>query len=105
MSSHVDRRTAQRVPVRFVATYRSPSHTVEGVVTDLSRRGLFFAGGSPDHVGTCAVVEVRLADRHLTLSGRIARHHDGGLGFCFDDLADHARRQIANIVLSVHSTR
>lgn len=100
-----DRRTAERVAVRFVATYRSPHTTAEGLVTDLSRRGLFLAGGAHDAIGTRAVVEVRLADRQLTLMGKVARHHDGGLGFCFDDLADHARRQIANIVLSAHSAR
>lgn len=101
-----DRRTAERVAVRLTATYRSAHGTAHGVVTDLSRKGLFFRGAPGDDIGTVAVVEVHLADRRLVLQGRVARceTHDG-LGFHFDDLADHARRQIANLVLSAHSAR
>jgi len=101
-----DRRTAERVNVRLTATYRSEHATAHGVVTCLSRRGLFFAGAPGDEIGTHAVVEVHLADRRLVLQGRVARHVDhDGIGLHFDDLADHARRQIANLVLSAHSAR
>ncbi|MBK9031675.1 MAG: PilZ domain-containing protein [Myxococcales bacterium] len=103
-----DRRIAERVPVRLTATYRSVHGAIHGVVTDLSRHGLFFAGLHTEDIGTAGVVEVHLRDRQLVLRGRVARHDPGphgGLGFSFDDLEDHARRQIANIVLSAHSSR
>ena len=102
-----DRRQAERVAVRLAATYRSEHHTTHGVVTDLSRRGLYFQGAHGEAIGTMATVEVHLADRRLVLQGRVARvgPHPDGVGLHFDDLADHARRQIANIVLSAHSSR
>jgi PilZ domain len=103
-----DRRLAERVSVRLTATYRSPHGIVEGIITDLSQRGLFFCGPTPDEIGTNAVVEVYLSDRRLKLAGHLARRqHQGsaGVGFCFSELADHAKRHIANIVLSAHSAR
>jgi hypothetical protein len=100
-----DRRLAQRVPVRFSARYRSPNRTAEGVITDLSRLGLFFSGVPEESVGTPAVVDVVLPHAHLLVSGKVVRRDDGtiGIGFLFGNLADEARRLIANIVLSAHS--
>jgi hypothetical protein len=100
-----DRRLAERVAVRLTATYRSANGATHGVVTDLSRHGLQFTGPMLDEIGATATVEVHLADRHLVLHGHVTRRCDEGLGFRFDDLEDHARRQIANIVLSAHSAR
>jgi hypothetical protein len=102
-----ERRQSARVPVRLAATYRSASRAMPGTVTDLSRHGLCFAGDAIEQVGTVAEIEVVLPDRHLVLRGQVARHMNGdaGVGFRFDELADHARRQIANLLLSAHSIR
>ena len=100
-----DRRLAHRVPVRLSATYRSPTTTAEGIITDLSRLGLFFSGLPGDTIGTPAVIDVLLPHARLSLAGRVARRDDGtvGIGFHFGELGDDARRLIANIVLSAHS--
>jgi hypothetical protein len=100
-----ERRLAQRVPVRLSAIYRSPTTTAEGMVTCLSRHGLFFEVRTGDGVGTSAVIDLRLPKALLSLVGRVVRRHDGagGIGFRFADLGDDTRRQIANIVLSAHS--
>lgn len=99
-----DRRQAHRVPVRLSATYRSPTASAEGIVTDLSRHGLFFQGMPDDGIGTAAVIDVRLPDARLSLVGRVARRDERtGIGFCFGELADDERLLIANLVLSAHS--
>lgn len=100
-----DRRESARVPVRLSATYRSVTATTEGLVTDLSRLGLFFSGAPGDGIGTEAVIDVLLPNARLSLAGQVARRDDGtaGIGFRFGDLADDDRRLIANIVLSAHS--
>jgi hypothetical protein len=101
----MDRRSAHRVAVHLAGTYRSSTTTAEGIITDLSRLGLFFAG-LVDHVGTIATVDILLPHARLSVAGRVARRGDGGatgIGFRFDELGDDTRRQIANIVLSAHS--
>ena len=36
-----EKRSAYRVPVQLPACYRSPAVTIEGMITDLSRLGMF----------------------------------------------------------------
>lgn len=100
-----DRRSAHRVTVQLTATYRSSTTVSEGLVTDLSRQGLFIAGVPAECVGTAAEIDVELPETSLTLQGRVVRRVDGaiGVGISFDELGDEARRQVANIVLSAHS--
>jgi PilZ domain len=101
----MDRRSAHRVAVHLTGTYRSSTTTGEGIITDLSRQGLFFAG-LIDQVGIFATVDILLPHARLSVAGRVARRGEAGatgIGLRFDDLGDETRRQIANIVLSAHS--
>jgi len=99
-----EKRSAQRVPVRLTACYRSQAATIEGLVTDLSRGGMFLSSAFLDAPGTSGVIEVALPGQGppLCLRGevvRVASKPEPGMGIRFHDLPDEIRRPLANFMM------
>ena len=99
-----EKRSAHRVAVKLSACYRSPAATIEGIVTDLSRLGLFLSSAFLDSPGTAGVIEVALPDasQPLFLRGEVVRVDTGeqpGMGIRFDGLPDEVRRPLANFMM------
>ncbi len=96
-----EKRSAYRVPVQLPACYRSPAVTIEGMVTDLSRLGMFLSADFLDTPGTAGVVEVMLPGgvQPLFLRGEIVRVDNNGMGIRFAALPDEVRRPLANFMM------
>jgi uncharacterized protein (TIGR02266 family) len=100
-----EQRTAQRIPVRLRAQYRSSGAIIDGYVDSLSRTGLFLLADLLDTPGTEAVVDLALPGgvEPLRLTGEVVRVDTrpgrSGMGIRFDALADPARRPLANFMI------
>ena len=100
-----EQRTAQRIPVRLRAQYRSNGAIIDGFVDNLSRTGLFLLADLLDTPGTEALIELDLPGtaEPLRLPGEVVRVDTrpgrSGMGIRFGALADLARRPLANFII------
>ncbi|HET6611281.1 MAG TPA: PilZ domain-containing protein [Kofleriaceae bacterium] len=101
-----ERRRASRLTVRLPARYRSEAISLDGMVADLSRSGLFLRSGFVDAEGTPAALRIDLPGAPLDLLCEVARcwappsHGEAGMGLRFLSLPSPTRQRLANFILS-----
>ena len=102
-----EKRAAHRIAVQLRACYRSSQTVIEGVVSDLSRLGMFLRSDFLDAPGQVVTIDLELpGDAEpvlLALTGAVVRVETApdhsGMGIRFDQLRDDARRPLANFMI------
>ncbi len=99
-----EKRAAHRIEVHLRACYRSSQTVIEGVVSDLSRLGMFLRTDFLDIPGQEVTIDLELpGESPLHLSGAVVRVETepdhSGMGIRFDQIPDAARRPLANFMI------
>ena len=98
-----DRRQFARANVNLKCTLYTEHGPIEGVVGNMSMRGVYVVTHIKPPLGTPCNVFIRLADTSnvlsLQISGSIARHDRDGVGVRLDVLAFEAFQHLSRIVL------
>jgi S1-C subfamily serine protease len=99
-----EKRAAHRIAVHLRACYRSSQTVIEGVVSDLSRLGMFLRTDFLDTPGQEVAIDLELpGEELLQLRGAVVRVETApdhsGMGIRFDQIPDRARRPLANFMI------
>jgi uncharacterized protein (TIGR02266 family) len=105
LSPAPDRRASHRFPVELEAHYLSASMSMAGVISNLSRTGVFMRSEFLDDEGSRITLHIVLGkspDR-LAVDGEVvrvdARPTRSGMGIRFTDLSAASRQKLANFVI------
>jgi uncharacterized protein (TIGR02266 family) len=99
-----EKRAAHRIAVHLRACYRSSQTVIEGVVSDLSRLGMFLRTDLLEPPGQDVTIDLELpGEPPFRLAGSVVRVETApdhsGMGIRFDQIPDHARRPLANFMI------
>jgi uncharacterized protein (TIGR02266 family) len=99
-----EKRFYPRMAVQIPAIYRSPSLTIDGLVSNIGQGGLFVSC-RPDVVGAVGEIVVSLPGLTgpVRLRGRVIwtrQPPQGGMGINFEDLPREHRVTLANFLIA-----